>query len=148
MRKKLSRKIKPALGDVFQIDLPDGRYAYGRVYRDASVGIYRQVSDEPFLPPISSYDYLFNVGMYEGVLTNGVCPIVGQYPFANNEEAWPPPKCIIDPISGEYSIYHKGQIRQASKVECDGLEEAAVWEIEHIVSRIMRELDTQENVEH
>lgn len=58
-------------------------------------------------------------------------------PFKNDDEKWPPPMCIIDSISGKYSIYHKGEIRDSSKAECDGLEIAAVWEAEHIISRIM-----------
>ncbi|MFL6255398.1 MAG: Imm26 family immunity protein [Pyrinomonadaceae bacterium] len=144
MSKKPSKKIKPSLGDVFQISLPDGRYAYGRVYDDASVGIYRAVSDEPLLPPIGSGDFLFHVGMYDDVLKVGMCPIVGRDPFRDGEEAWPPPYYIIDPISGEYSLYHKGEIKPASAGECEGLEEAAVWELRDIITRVMRELGTSE----
>ncbi|MFC8597339.1 Imm26 family immunity protein [Isoptericola sp. NPDC057191] len=36
------RSQAPEPGTVIQIALPDGRYAYGRVLRDASVAFYRQ----------------------------------------------------------------------------------------------------------
>jgi hypothetical protein len=32
---------RPKVGDIVEINLPDGQYAYGRVLRDASIGIYR-----------------------------------------------------------------------------------------------------------
>lgn len=147
MSKKQRKKIKPTPGDVFQISLPDGRYAYGRVYRDASVGVYRTVSDEPLLPPIGSRDFLFHVGMYEDVLTRGMCPIVGHDQFGDGEDAWPPPYCIIDVITGEHSLYHKGEIKPASKAECDGLEKAAVWELSEIISRIVGELGNSTTAE-
>lgn len=133
------RKVKLRVGDVFQIALSDGRFAYGRVYKDASVGIYSDVTRGPGEPPLGSRDFLFNVGIYEDVLTSGECPIVGRDPFEDGESPWPPPNCIIDPISGEYSIYQEGEIRAASQAECSGLEEAAVWDLQHIISRIMNE---------
>jgi hypothetical protein len=140
MKATSHRKIRPKVGDVIQIALPDGRYAYGRIYKDASVGIYRQVTNEPDQPPVGSRDFMFNVGIYDDIVTSGECPIVGHDPFKDSESSWPAPNCIIDPISGEYSIYHKGEIRAASEVECEGLEEAAVWDLQHIISRIMNGL--------
>jgi hypothetical protein len=48
--------------------------------------------------------------------------------------------CIRDPITGELSLYHKGAMRAATAGECDGLEQAAVWEAGALVSRIMSTL--------
>lgn len=112
-----------------RLTIPDGRYAYGRVYDDASVGIYRVVTDEPGQPPIGSRDFLFNVGMYEDILSLGKCPIIAHDPFDVGEDTWPPPNCIVDPITGEHSIYHRGEIRPASEAECRGMEKAAVWDL-------------------
>ncbi len=137
MRNTQKKKIRPKIGDVFQIKLPNGKYAYGRVYKDASVGIYREVSSEPNHPPIGSRDFLFNVGMYKDILSTGEFPIVGYDPFKEDESAWPDPKCIIDSISGEFSLYFEGKITPSSAKECKGLEEAAVWDSHHIISRIM-----------
>lgn len=142
MSKKAGRrKVRFKPGDVFQISLPDGRYAYGRVYRDASVGIYRQVTNEPHKPPVGSRDFMFNVGMYEDVLTSGQCPIVGHDAFESPEAEWPPPNYVKDVLSGAYRIYHKGQFRRASEAEHLGLEEAAVWELRAITDRIMKVLN-------
>jgi hypothetical protein len=139
MKKNRTKKIRPKIGDVFEIALPNGKYAYGRVYHDASIGIYRNISDTPGQPPIGSRDFLFNVGIYNDILSSGQYPLVGHDPFDKNESSWPPPNFILDPISGEYSIYFEGEIRNASKEECQGLEEAAVWDIGDIVSRILQE---------
>lgn len=130
------KRQRVKLGNVHQIPLPNGKYAYGRVLKDASIAIYKEISNSPNMIP-STEDYAFIVGVYRDVLTSGEWPIVGRRPFENAEEAWPPPNCIIDSISGEYSVYYKGEIRPGSKEECEDLEVAAVWEAEHIIDRIM-----------
>lgn len=138
MTKKESKKIRLKIGDVFEIPLPDGRYAYGRIYKDASVGIYRQISSESGNPPIGSRDFLFNVGMFDDDIKTGKFQIVGRDPFSDSESPWPPPQCVINNYDNTYSLYHMGEITKASKEECIGLEEAAVWDIEeHIIPRIM-----------
>jgi hypothetical protein len=122
---------------VVQIELPNGRYAYGRVYDEAGLGIYSQMTDEPHKPPIGSRDFQFIVGVYNKVLTSGKWPTVGEDPFGEKEDPWPPPRCIIDSISGEYSIYHHGKTRPASADECQHLEVTAVWDGDHIIDRIL-----------
>lgn len=110
------------MGDVFQIPLPDGRYAYGRVYDDASVGIYSSITEEPLNPPIGSRDFLFTVGLYRDILENGQWEIIGHDAFASDESRWPAPNFVRDMISGEYQIYHKGLFRPAEPEEIHGLE--------------------------
>jgi hypothetical protein len=46
--------MTPRIGDIFQVPLPDGRFAYGKVFRDASVGIYETIFDTPASLPIKS----------------------------------------------------------------------------------------------
>ena len=128
------------IGDVFQIALPNGKYAYGRIYKDASVGIYRQLTSEPNQPPIGSRDFLFHVGLYRPILSSGEWPIIAHDKFESSESKWPPPYYIKDEISGEYEIYHQGEIRKSSAKECKGLERAAVWGSSHVINRIMEEL--------
>ena len=82
-----------------EIPLPAGKYAYGRLYEDAGIGIYRKVSDRPGNPPVGSRDFMFVVGVYEDVLTSGKWPVIGEDPFSSGEDTWPPRSCIIDPIS-------------------------------------------------
>lgn len=130
------------MGDVFQISLPNGNYAYGRVFEDATVGVYNHITTAPNVPPIGLRDYMFLVGMYRHVLTRGECPIIGQDRFDVPEDAWPPPNFIRDQINGGYSLYYKGEITPGTKGQCEGLEEAAVWDLPHIVERIMKQISS------
>jgi hypothetical protein len=134
--KKNRKRLK--LGDVYAILLPNSKYAFGRTFFDASIGIYKHIGEKIDDLP-KTEDYQFIVGIYEDVLKSGQWPVVDNRPFKNDEEKWPPPMCVIDSITGEYSIYHKGEFRDASKSECEGLEMAAVWEAEHVIDRVMGE---------
>jgi hypothetical protein len=134
-------RAKPRIGDVVEFKLPGGRSAYGRVMRDATVGFYRTGSDERH-PPIGSRNYQFVVGVYDDVLTSDQCQVVGHDPSRDPEDDWPPPMCIQDSISGGFSLYHKGEIRPATKEECEGLESAAVWDYEHLVERLSQPTDS------
>jgi len=138
-----SEMKKPQPGTVIQIALPNGKFAYGRLYKDASIGIYKQISDVPHRPPIGSRDFQFIVGVCDDVLTSGKCPAVGIDPFRTGEDLFPPPSCIIEPISGEYSIYHRGEIRLAFPEECQGLEITAAWDLEHFIDRILNGNDSR-----
>jgi hypothetical protein len=129
-------RVKVSIGDEVRIPLPNGRFAYGRVLQDASIAIYRQTTDDPdSQPPDKSYGFV--VGVYEEVLRSGMWPVVGHVDFADPEDAWPPPHFMRDVISGRMSIYHRGHVRPASPDECRGLEQAAVWDRDQIVRRIM-----------
>lgn len=122
---------------MIQVALPSGCYAYGRVLRDASVAFYGQTSTVPERPPIGSRDYQFVVGVYEDFLTSADVRLVGYDPSLTPDEDWPPAYCVRDPISGATKIYHRGVIRTATAAECAGLEPAAVWDIHHLVDRLM-----------
>jgi hypothetical protein len=130
------KKKKIQLGDIYQIPLPDGNYAYGRIFKDACIAIYKQLTTTPKQIP-EKEEYQFIVGVYEDVLKSGKWEIVDNRPFVKSDEAWPPPMCIIDMISGKYSIYHKGEIKEATEWQCMKLEEAAVWDAHHIIDRII-----------
>ncbi len=136
MTGKKRKRIK--LGDVYAIPLPNGMYAFGRIFKDAGIGIYKHIGESIDDIP-KDEKYQFTVGVYEFVLKSGDWSVVENRPFNNEDEAFPPPFCIIDSISGDYSIYHKGEIRSATKLECKGLEVAAVWSDYHIIDRIMGE---------
>ena len=129
-------KKKPRPGDVVAIPLDGSRYAFGRVLKDASIGVYRYVGKSPDDLPPPDVDYLFVVGAYRDLLTSGEWPAVARRSFQSEEDAWPPPYVVRDPISGKCSIYHKAEMRPASPAECEGLEPAAVWDKKHILDRI------------
>ena len=120
-----------------QIALPTGRFAYGRVLRDAGLAVYRCISDAPGNPPIGSRDYMFVVGVYSDVPGSPACPIVAYDPSTTPDDDWPPPMSVTNPISGATQLYHRGKMRPATPAECEGLEPAAAWDLHHIVDRIV-----------
>lgn len=128
----------PKVGAIIEMTLPDGRFAYGRVLRDGAVGFYRGIGSESQPPPIGSRDYQFVVGVYDDVLRSDKCLVIGEDPSSNEEEDWPPPQRIQDPISKRFSIYHKGAIRDATEAEASHLEPAAAWDYHHLVDRLLK----------
>lgn len=130
------RRTKPQVGDVVQIALPSGKYAYGRVLRDASVAFYRATTEQPERPPIGSRDYQFVVGVYDDVLKSEKVPVIGHDPSQGSEDEWPPPYCVRDAITRQVKLYHKGAMRPATEEECRGLEPAAVWDLSHLIERL------------
>lgn len=130
----MSRGRVPAVGRVVEIALPNGVYAYGRVMLDSSVAFYRSRSLVHGRPPIGEPDPEFVVGVSEGSLRS--LPVVGEDPFGDPEDAWPPPEKVQDPLTGGWRIYHRGEFRRATAEECEGLETAAVWSLGHIMRRL------------
>lgn len=128
--------LKLKLGDIYEIPLPNGNKAYGRLYKEFTLGIYKKMCfsvDE--LP--DTEDYQFFVGVYKDLLQDGEWKIVGNRKFQAEEDAWAPPRCVIDAITKTGSLYFKGEITPCEYEECKDLEVAAVWDREHVVDRIM-----------
>ena len=132
--KRRRRRIK--LGDVYAIPLPNGKYAFGRRFKDAGIGIYKHIGQSIKDTP-KTEDYQFIVGVYDSVLKSEHWTVVDNRPFESEDDAFPPPQCVIDQVYGKYSVYHKGIMRKATKAECEGMEIAAVWDEHHIIDRIM-----------
>lgn len=128
--------IKAVPGDVCELPLGDGRYAYGRVLRDASIAVYCTTSESPGAAPIGERRFLFTVGVYSDVPGRASFPVVGHDPFESDEESWPPPHKVVDPINGSIRIYLHGEMRPATDAaEAAKLEKAAVWDLHHLVGR-------------
>ena len=128
-------------GDVCELPLGDGRYAYGRVLRDASIAVYRTVSHRAGSPPLGEREFLFTVGIYEDVPGSANAPIVGHDPFSSEDESWPPPYKVVDPIDGRVQLYHRGAMRgTVDPGEASHLEKAAVWDLHHLTQRIREAL--------
>jgi len=131
-------KRQPSPGSVIQVPLPDGRFAYGRVYRDATVCFYRYVTRLPGEPPIGLRDFAFCVGVYDDVAASW--EVVGVDGFSPDEDnGWPPASGVKDPISGSWQVYHRGVMRAATEDEARDLEPAAVWDRHHILPRLAAE---------
>ena len=65
--------------------------------------------------------------------------LVEKRPYSSIEEVTAPPMSMKDPISGEYSVYKNGAIRPSDYEECRDLEVCAVWELEHVIDRLLRD---------
>ena len=132
------KRRRPKTGSVLQFELPDGRFAYGRVLRDASVAFYSSRTDSPRQPPLGERDYEFVVGVYDHVLRAADVLVVGDDPSLDDSDEWPPPYRVRDPISGAVSTYHHGAFHEATEEECRDLEPAAAWDRGHLLQRLMR----------
>lgn len=127
------RGAKARVGDVVQLALPDGTFAYGRVLHEG-VAFYRHRSSEPGRPPIGSRDYEFVVGVHDAAVAQW--PVVGTDPGANPDDDWGPRMSVRDPITGRVQIYQRGHLRPATEVEVVGLEPVASWDTHHIIDRL------------
>jgi hypothetical protein len=141
-RAERTRRIRYAMGDVVQIPLSDGRFAFGRVLNDAAIAVYAIVSREtkPVEEVVGS-EIAFCVGVFDTAIRDGSWPIIGSCAFQNDEDSWPPPTFVQDVIDPrKYSICEKGEVRPASAKEVRGLEPAQIYKPEHLVERIEEEL--------
>ena len=129
---------KPNVGDVIQVALPNGEYAYGRVLRDAAVAFYRVHSKVPGEPPLGSRDFQFVVGVYDDVLSEW--PVVATDPSRTSDEDWPPSTSVTDPITKRLKyIYERGEMRPLKPGEDGvGLEPLAVWDRADLLDRLTR----------
>lgn len=133
MRKK-RKKLK--LGDIYEIPLPSGENAYGRLYEESVLAIYKKRGKSiNEIPEDTPYDFF--VGVYTDLLEDGKWKVVSNRKFAPGEDTWGPPQCVIDAITGEGSLYYKGEILPCSYEECKDLEIAAAWDRNHVVDRLM-----------
>lgn len=130
------KKRRLKLGDIYEIPLPNGKNAYGRLYKEYTLAIYKMTcSSFDELP--DTEDYQFYVGVYKDLLQDGEWKVVGNREFEGEEDAWTPPQCVIDAITKVGAIYYKGEIIPCTYDECKDLEVAASWDRNHVVDRIM-----------
>ena len=129
--------MHPVPGAVIQTELPNGRFAYRRVYRDTNLAIYDHTTDEPGRPPIGSRDFRFIVDIHEPLFDSPLVKVFDRDDFGCLEEAWPPPARVRDVMNGTYSIYEYGKRRPSSADEAAQLEPAAVWTLKHVLAGIM-----------
>lgn len=130
------RRRRLKLGDIYEIPLPNGQNEYGRLYKECTLAIYKKrcLSVEEL---DGSEDYEAFIGVYKDLLQDGEWKVVGNRPFAEEEEAWPPPKVVVDAITKRGSLYYKGVITPCSYEECKDLEVVAAWDRHHVVDRLM-----------
>lgn len=132
------KKRRLKLGDVYRIPLSNGTFAFARLFKEYTLAIYKTLSKDASLLP-QNEEYSFYVGVYKDLLQDGEWEVIENRPFLSDDDAWAPPQCIKSKIYEKYSLYIKGQIIPSTKEDCEGLEQAAAWDRQHVVERIMGE---------
>ena len=141
----MAGKRRLRLGDIYEISLSDGKKAYGRLFKECTLALYKG-SYHSFseLPGDAEYDRFICV--YKDLLQDGEWKIVGNRPFQSEEESWPPPKCVVDAITLKGSLYYKGKITPCAYAECKDLEVVAVWDRSHVVDMLMGDTRVDEHI--
>ncbi|GAB1723840.1 MAG: hypothetical protein GDA65_17955 [Nitrospira sp. CR1.1] len=126
MAKKNRYKCK--VGLIVAIPLPDGRFAFAKVFNDNFFGVYSLVSKkiEP-LEKIIKHDITFFQSATHSAVILGEWPIVGEDPFPNEESAWAPPQAagnLPQDNLGTPSpmLYYKGKMKSAKIEDLIGLD--------------------------
>lgn len=127
------------VGGIVEISLEPEKKVYARILGEASFAFYDYVNiDESVdLADIITKPILFILAVYDDAVTKGRWKKIGKIPLEPALQVLPL-KFIQDGLDeSRFEIYDNGNIRPASRDECIGLERAAVWEPEHVESRIL-----------
>jgi hypothetical protein len=125
--KKVSSKQKYKVGQIVVISLPDGKFAYAKVFNNFDLGVYDFLSDviEPLERVVSKKFAYFN-GVTDRAIKGGAFLIIGEQPFPDEESAWAPPMASGifpgDPDMDTLHIDHKGVSRKATPQEAAGMD--------------------------
>ncbi len=143
MIQKLERSIKPnlLLGDIVEISLMEGKFAYAQVGPSPLFiffdGIYE---NRPSLDVILSREILFKLWVYSDALKGTRWKKVYSAELSSQNKNTPPMR-KQDKVSGRLYIHHEdyrdtNYETPATLSEVRGMEVAAVWEMDHVESRI------------
>jgi hypothetical protein len=132
-----TKRQQATIGAIIKIPLGDGYHTYAQILPERECAVFdaRTTSDLE-ISDIVGRPVLFRVAIYRHALTLGSWPKVGKAPLRDEFEK-PCPKFMQDILlPTSFSIYLGGVIRSATRDECIDLERVAVWESEHVKSRI------------
>lgn len=142
-------KQRRTIGSILEIDLGNGFYNYAQIINDDilffDICVNKRLED---LTILNSKRPLFFLGVYDSVITKGRWKIVGKLPIHSSHKIVPM-KFIQDSMDeSQIDLYNPntGEIKKSSRKEVIGLECAAVWEGEHVESRLRDYYDGKENV--
>ena len=143
------RKQRRTVGAIVEIPLADDTHSYGLVLDKASIAIFNIKTENEFsIADILKEDVLFIVAVYNDAITSGRWKKIGKTAIDEKFQELPM-KFIQDSLNpSKFESYNPntGEITPSTKEECIGLERAAVWEAEHVESRITDFFNSRENV--
>lgn len=134
-------------GDVFEIDLGDGAFGYGRVLHGETAAFYDlHVEATPDLDTVLSAGVLFRIGVMRYAFSKGIWRKLGHRPLNPELE-----KPIIwfrqDALNKRLFIHEQdGCETPATFDEVEGLERLAGWDPEHLVDRLRDHFAGRPNV--
>jgi hypothetical protein len=124
------------IGAVLKVPLDQRWHAYAWTLPEIDFAFFDlRVSSDLSVSEIVGHPIAFRVGVNGSAYLHGRWLRVGKVVPPPSVSA-PVPTFIQDPISGRFSIYLLGDIRQATREECIGLERCAVWDPSHVEDRL------------
>jgi hypothetical protein len=132
-------KQKRTIGSILEIDLRNGYYNYAQII-NADILFFDIYTDKKIsdLNILKNKKPLFFLGVYNNTITDGRWKKVGSLPI-KDEYKYTPMKFIQDALNPDkFEIYNPntGETVPATKKQIENLECAAVWDAEHVESRI------------
>lgn len=137
---KSKKRIRLKPGDVFKIDLGDGKHSYGQKAPEALFLFFDYCGDKNLsLETILSKDIIFRLWLYRDVPQGEGWERVGNQ--ITEELDVEPYFFKQDPLNGKLYLYHSefadmNWEKLATRAEIEGLERASVLEAHHIVDRL------------
>ncbi|WP_162301327.1 immunity 26/phosphotriesterase HocA family protein [Nitrincola tibetensis] len=123
-------------GNVVAVPLEDGGFGFGVVVEEPLVAFFTRRANTKEMPAdISSAAIAFSVWVMNNAIGKAHWSIVGTIDLPSHVEL-DPWFFKKDIISGKYSLYRHLEEKPALRDDCVNLERAAVWEPEHVESRL------------
>ncbi len=131
------KKQRRVVGAVLQVPLGDGSHVYAQTLAEADFAFFDHRSDRSVsVPEVVVMPVLFRVAVHKSAWVDGRWPRVGAADV-RPDLTKPTARFIQDPLHpSRFQIYVAGEIREASKQECVGLERCAVWDPQHVEDRL------------
>lgn len=141
----MAKRPKAELGDVFEVHLGDGHFAFGVVAAGNDHAFFDLRSQHPpSLEQIVSKRVIFRVPVAQDVFSSGRWKILGNVTLKGALSE--PAAYRNQPIgSNEVFLYRSGRFTPATVAEVRDLEPLAVWFDQHIVSRLNNYFAKQPN---
>ena len=134
----MSRRFqKYSVGGVLKIPLCDDWHTYGQMTGDAEVAFFdAKTKDDLTVEKIVKQPVLFRFAVDSYAVSKFIWLKVGKAPLS--EELKTPQEMYIQNAlrPDKFEIYCAGEIRPATREECEGLECCAVWSPEQAIDRI------------
>ena len=133
----LRNRQQRTVGDLLKVPLDDRWHTYARVLPEPLVAFYDARTDGDLDPEhVITRAVLFRLWVMNHAITSGRWRRVATLPLERELLEQPVffKQDAIDPES--LSLYRDGQEIPATRVQCAGLERAAVWEPDHVEDRL------------